>query len=86
MTGACDDDDVTNGDVQLNQEQFNILCGNFQLSTLPSIKPRQIRLFICAPYDDTEEEVSKLHKDVFPRLREFSMSRYGLEFQVSTIR
>ena len=83
MTGACDEAD---GDVQLTELQFNILCGNFQLSTLPSIKPRQIRLFICAPYDDTEEEVSKLHKDVFPRLREFPMSRYGLEFQVSTIR
>jgi hypothetical protein len=38
-------------EVQLSEFQFNILCGNFQLSNLPSIKPRLIRLFICAPYE-----------------------------------
>jgi hypothetical protein len=34
-------------------------------------------------FKDTQGEVSRLHKDVFPKLREFSMSRYGLEFQVT---
>lgn len=32
--------------------------------------------------EDTYEEVSALYKNVFPKLREFCMSRYGLEFQV----
>jgi hypothetical protein len=31
---------------------------------------------------DMFEECSHLHKHVFPKLREFSMSRYGMEFQV----
>ena len=38
---------ITSEDEEL---QKNILHGNFNLSNLPPIKPRLIRIFICAPY------------------------------------
>ena len=35
----------------LTEAQLNILRGNFQLNNLPSIEPRIIRIFVCAPYE-----------------------------------
>ena len=64
-------------------EKFHeIICGRFEFNSLPTIKPRIIRLFLCAPYQDSLNEVEHLNKYVFPRLREFTISRYGFEFQV----
>ncbi|RNA28359.1 NACHT and WD repeat domain-containing 2 [Brachionus plicatilis] len=61
---------------------YDLLMGRFLLNNLPTLKPRSIRIFLCAPYNDTNLETACLYKNVFPKLREYCMSRYGLEFQV----
>lgn len=30
--------------------QNDIICGRFEFNSLPSLKPRIIRIFLCSPY------------------------------------
>ena len=84
------------------EEEIRVLHGSFSTHDGPSIKPRKIRLFLCAPFKgksknsaltlivklifflfpDTAPEVEHLFQVVFPKLRHFTRSRYGFEFQV----
>ncbi|CAF0731081.1 unnamed protein product [Brachionus calyciflorus] len=62
--------------------KYDFLLGRFIFNDLPSLRPRSIRMFLCAPYNDTNQEATYLFNNIFPKLREYCMSRYGLEFQV----
>lgn len=62
---------------------YDLISGRFLISHIPEIKSKIIRIYLCAPFSDMFDECSQLYTQVFPKLREFCMYRYGMEFQVS---
>lgn len=46
--------------------KYDLLMGRFLLENLPTLKPRSIRIFLCAPFDGklikSNKSLSKLFK------------------------
>nr|XP_006825345.1 PREDICTED: NACHT and WD repeat domain-containing protein 1-like [Saccoglossus kowalevskii] len=53
---------------------------------LPPIRSRVVRIFTSSTFTDTYVERNALMQDVYPKLRDYCKSKYGLEFQVVDMR
>ncbi|ELU16966.1 hypothetical protein CAPTEDRAFT_23665, partial [Capitella teleta] len=49
---------------------------------IPAIHSQTVRIFTSSTFTDTIEERNMLMEEVYPRLKDYCRSKYGLEFQV----
>ncbi|XP_077990677.1 NACHT and WD repeat domain-containing protein 2-like [Glandiceps talaboti] len=55
-------------------------------ATLPPLRSRVVRIFTSSTFTDTSVERNALMRDVYPKLKDYCKSKYGLEFQVVDMR
>ncbi|XP_077990681.1 NACHT domain- and WD repeat-containing protein 1-like [Glandiceps talaboti] len=55
-------------------------------TTLPPLRSRVVRIFTSSTFTDTSVERNALMRDVYPKLKDYCKSKYGLEFQVVDMR
>ncbi|XP_070534263.1 NACHT and WD repeat domain-containing protein 2-like [Ptychodera flava] len=53
---------------------------------LPPLRSRVVRIFTSSTFTDTSVERNALMKDIYPKLKDYCKSKYGLEFQVVDMR
>ncbi|XP_070534262.1 NACHT and WD repeat domain-containing protein 2-like [Ptychodera flava] len=62
-----------------------LLYGRVGVS-LPPLRSRVVRIFTSSTFTDTSVERNALMKDIYPKLKDYCKSKYGLEFQVVDMR
>jgi hypothetical protein len=58
----------------------NILRG--RLKYLPKKKSKVVNIFLSSTFSDMHTERDYLIENIYPRLKDYCISQYGLEFQV----
>ncbi|XP_077862132.1 NACHT domain- and WD repeat-containing protein 1-like [Saccoglossus kowalevskii] len=54
--------------------------------SLPPLRSRVVRIFTSSTFTDTSVERNALMQDVYPKLKDYCKSKYGLQFQVVDMR
>ncbi|XP_070537831.1 NACHT domain- and WD repeat-containing protein 1-like [Ptychodera flava] len=55
-------------------------------NSLPPLRTRVVRIFTSSTFTDTSVERNALMRDIYPKLKDYCKSKYGLEFQVVDMR
>ncbi|XP_077862128.1 NACHT domain- and WD repeat-containing protein 1-like [Saccoglossus kowalevskii] len=55
-------------------------------ANLPPVRSRVVRIFTSSTFTDTSVERNALMQDVYPKLKDYCKSKYGLQFQVVDMR
>ncbi|ELU00304.1 hypothetical protein CAPTEDRAFT_145931, partial [Capitella teleta] len=67
-------------------EYKSLLSGNFELSRLPDVPSKLIKVYLACTPTDTVQERNALVQEVYPRLREYAREKYGMDFQLVDMR
>ncbi|XP_002741817.1 NACHT domain- and WD repeat-containing protein 1-like [Saccoglossus kowalevskii] len=69
----------------MSEQTEQLLLGRLG-KPLPAVRSRIVRIFTSSTFTDTSVERNALMQDVYPKLRDYCKSKYGLEFQVVDMR